>query len=75
MKNDNNKCQYTYQQLVDGDKYAYNMAGSLPCENCKNNRHSNLYLRFLCQDDCEEYQSWWNIYCKYSDEYFDKIIK
>ena len=35
MKNDNNKCQYTYQQYVDGDKYAYNMAGSSPCEDCK----------------------------------------
>lgn len=75
MKDKNNQCQYTHQQLIDADRYAYNMSGSSPCEDCKNNRFSNLYLNFLCQNECEVYRNWWNVYCKYSDEYFDKIIK
>lgn len=73
MKDNNNKCPYTHQQLIDADRYAYNMAGSSPCESCKNNRHENLHLSFLCQDECEEYRIWWDTYCEYSNEYFDKL--
>ena len=75
MKDKNNKCPYTHEQLINADRYAYNMSGPSPCEDCKNNNFSNLYLMCLCQDECEEYRNWTNMYCKYSDEYFDKIIK
>lgn len=71
-----NECPYTYEQLRDADYNAYYRAGSSPCEDCKNNRHSdNLFLLYKCQCECEEYQEYKELYNKYMSEYLDKLIK
>lgn len=66
-----NKLNYTREQMIKADGYAYYMAGSSPCEDCKNNTHRNLYLLHICQNDCEEFQN----YNKDYSNYFSDFIK
>lgn len=73
MKDKINQCQYTHQQLIDADRYAYNMSGSSPCEDC-NEIPSNLYLQALCQEECEEYCNWVKVYRKYFNKYLDNNV-
>ena len=73
MKCENND-NYQHKQLIAADYHAYYMAGSSPCEDC-DEMPSNLYFLCLCQEKCEEYCKWADVYRKYFNEYLDKSNK
>ena len=66
-----NEIHYTREQLIEGDRYTYELVGSSPCESCKYAKNRKQYFLSECCH-CEEYEEYIKVYGKYFDEYIEK---